>query len=392
MYQKEFILKYGCNPHQIPARIYMRSGTMPIEILNGAPGYINMLDALNSWQLVKELKQVLGLPAAASFKHVSPAGAAVGTPLNDTLKKMYFVEGKELSPLSTAYTRARGADRMASFGDWVALSDTVDIQTAKLLSKEVSDGIIAPSYNNEALEILKRKKKGKYPVIAIDPDYNPPNIETRDIYGISFEQKSNDLVPDSSFFQNIVTESKDLPEYAKRDLLVATIAVKYTQSNSVCYAFDGQVIGLGAGQQSRIHCTRLAGSKTDLWHLRQHPAVLSLNFKTGLKRPDKDNAIGMFLEKTLTAQEEEIWKQRFEQVPVRLTAEEKSDWLKKHAKNVSMSSDAFFPFRDNIDRASASGVKYIMQPGMSVRDEEIIQAANGYGMVMVCSGKRFFHH
>lgn len=388
---KEFVLKYGCNPHQKPARIYSSQGEMPFKILNGTPGYINFLDAFNSWQLVKELKLALNLPAAASFKHVSPAGAAVGVPLSDALKKSYFVEDIELSSIATAYARARGADRMSSFGDWVAISDIVDLPTATILSRSVSDGIIAPGYTEEALQLLKKKKKGNYCIIEMDFDYEPENLESRDVYGITFEQNRNTVLPNYDMLTNIVTENKEIPQEAKRDLIIAMITLKYTQSNSVCYAFDGQAIGCGAGQQSRIHCTRLAGSKADIWYLRQHPTVLNLRFKEGITRPNIDNAIDQFLRDDVTEIEKESWSDVFEEMPVQLTTEEKIQWLST-LKGVSLGSDAFFPFRDNIDRATQSGVRFIVQPGGSVRDDIVIKACNEYGMVMVCSGLRLFHH
>jgi phosphoribosylaminoimidazolecarboxamide formyltransferase/IMP cyclohydrolase len=391
MDNKKIILKYGCNPHQTPARVYVNSGVLPIKVLNGQPGYINLLDALNAWQLVKELKAALNMPGAASFKHVSPAGAAVGLPLNDLMKKVYFVDDMELSPLATAYARARGADRMSSFGDWIALSDRIDVSTAKLIKREVSDGVIAPGYEPEALEIIKQKKNGKFPVIEIDPAYEPPETETKEVFGVTFEQKRNNYPITPALLKNIVTENKTLTPAAERDLLVATVALKYTQSNSVCLAFDGQVTGVGAGQQSRIHCTRLASTKSDRWYLRQHPKVLGLKFKKDLTRPEKINAIEQYLEEDLTPPEKEAWQDMFETVPEPLTKEEKTAWLGK-LTGVALSSDAFFPFRDNIDRASRSGVKYIVQPGGSVKDDEVIQAANAYGMVMAISKIRLFHH
>lgn len=384
-------LKYGCNPHQIPARIYGAKGELPFEILNGRPGYINFLDAFNSWQLVKELKKILNLPAAASFKHVSPAGAAVGNPLSDVLKKSYFVEDMELSPLASAYVRARGADNLSSFGDWIALSDKVDVLTAKIISREVSDGIIAPDYDEEALKILKAKKKGTYNIIKIDENYEPEEIEKREVYGITFEQKRNDKLISYDLLENIVTNNKNLTEEAKRDLVLAMVTLKYTQSNSVCFTYDGQVIGCGAGQQSRVHCTRLAGSKADLWYLRQHPTVLSLPFKDGVKRPERNNAIDQYLRDDVTDEETADWKDIFKEIPKRLSAKEKQEWLAT-LKNVSLGSDAFFPFRDNIDRASKSGVKYIVQPGGSIRDDIVIDACNEYGMVMALSKLRLFHH
>jgi len=391
MKNNEIKLKYGCNPHQSKARVFSKSGDLPFTILNGQPGYINLLDTINSWQLVKELKAALNLPAAASFKHVSPAGAGVGLPLDDVLKNVYFVDDIELSPIATAYARARGADRISSFGDWVAISDRVDISTAKLLKREVSDGIIASGYDSKALEILKQKKKGKYIIIEIDPNYIPPEFETREVYGITFEQNRNNYQITSEILKNVITVNRDIPSSAVRDLLVATIALKYTQSNSVCLAFDGQVIGVGAGQQSRIHCTRLACSKADKWFLRQHPKVLEMKFKKGLKRPDKINAIEQYLEEDLTQAEKQIWETMLETVPDPLTKQEKNEWLKK-SNNVALSSDAFFPFRDNIDRASRSAVKYIVQPGGSIKDVDVIDAANNYGMAMAISEVRLFHH
>lgn len=391
MKENEIILRYGCNPHQTPARIYSQERRLPITVLNGTPGYINLLDALNSWQLVKELRQTLGLPAAASFKHVSPAGAAVATPLSGELKRAYFVDDLKLSPLASAYARARGADRMSSFGDWAALSDIVDLPTARLLHREVSDGIIAPGYEEEALSILKSKKKGKYVILEMDLDYKPRDLEIREVFGVIFEQKRNNLMIDLSVLKKIVTENQEFPDFAKRDLLLATITLKYTQSNSVCFAFDGQVIGLGAGQQSRIHCTRLAASKADSWYLRQHPAILSLKFKEGIGRPERNNAIDQYLNQELTPAEKKGGKEVFEKVPKKLSREEKQEWLKR-LQGVSLSSDAYFPFRDNIDRAEQSGVKYVLQPGGSVRDKEVIQACNEYGMVMAFSGVRLFHH
>lgn len=388
---KELKLKYGCNPHQVPARIFSRDGDLPITVLNGQPGYINLLDALNSWQLVRELALTLKLPAAASFKHVSPAGAAVGTPLNDLLKKVYFVDDLELSPVATAYARARGADRLSSYGDWAAISEVVDVPTARLLKREVSDGVIASGYEPAALEILKQKKQGKYPVLQIDPEYIPPDIETRDVFGVIFEQKRNNLIITQDILQKIVTKNKELPASACRDLLVATIALKYTQSNSVCLAYDGQVIGAGAGQQSRIHCTRLACGKADRWFLRQHPKVLALPFKKEISRPDRINAIEVYLEEDLTGPERQVWRENFTSEPEPLTQAEKRSWL-NDLRQVALSSDAFFPFRDNIDRASRSGVAYVVQPGGSIKDEEVIAAADEYGMVMAISGVRLFHH
>lgn len=386
----EMILKYGCNPQQKPARIYTKDD-LPLKILNGKPGYINFMDALNSWQLVKELKEITNLPAATSFKHVSPAGAAVGIPLTEELKKAYFVEGLELSPVAAAYVRARGADRMSSFGDWAAVSDIVDLSTATVLKTSVSDGIIAPGYTAEALELLKTKKKGNYAIIEMDVNYIPQEMETREIYGITFEQKRNDTKITAEFLNDIVSANKSITEDAKRDLLIAMVTLKYTQSNSVCFALDGQVIGVGAGQQSRVHCTRLAASKADIWYLRQHPAVLSLPFKEGVSGPERDNLIDQFLRDDITEPEMKDWSRILKHIPDRLTKEEKAAWLTK-LTNVSLGSDAFFPFRDNIDRAAKSGVKYIVQPGGSVRDEIVIEACNEYDMVMAFSGLRLFHH
>jgi phosphoribosylaminoimidazolecarboxamide formyltransferase/IMP cyclohydrolase len=391
MSHHEMPLRYGCNPHQKPARVFVREGALPIKALSGAPGYINLLDALNSWQLVKELRQILALPAAASFKHVSPAGAAVGIPLDETMRKACFVGDLELSPLASAYARARGGDRMSSFGDWAALSDVVDVSTARLLNREVSDGVIAPAFDPAALEILKAKRKGKYNVIEIDPEYRAPDAELREVFGITFEQRRNDWLAGEDLFDDIVTQNKDLPDSARRDLLVATIALKYTQSNSVCFAVDGQVIGLGAGQQSRIHCTRLAATKADTWYLRQHPAVLGLEFRKGLNRAEQNNAIDQYLLDDLTPAEQKVWEANFEKVPSRLSKADKRQWL-NGLEGVSLSSDAFFPFRDSIDRASQTGVKYVLQPGHSLRDDIVIQACNEYGMVMAFSGVRLFHH
>jgi phosphoribosylaminoimidazolecarboxamide formyltransferase / IMP cyclohydrolase len=388
---KEIALRYGANPNQTPARAHMKNGDLPLQVINSAPGYINLLDALNSWQLVRELKQAVGLPAAASFKHVSPSGAAVGIPLPDALRKAYFVDDLELSPLAAAYARARGVDRMSSFGDWIALSDPVDVSTAKLIHREVSDGIIAPAYEPAALEILKGKKKGKYVVVQIDPVYKPEPMESREVFGITLEQHRNDRPVSRADFENIVTKKKDLPETAVRDMMVAWIALKYTQSNSVCFALDGQVIGVGAGQQSRIHCTRLAGVKADLWRLRQHPAVLGLKFRQGIARPDRDNAIDQFLRDDVTPSERAGWDTIFAEMPRPIPPEEKRSWL-NGMKGVVLGSDAFFPFRDSIDRASQSGVQYVLQPGGSNRDDAVIQACDEYGMLMVFSGIRLFHH
>ncbi len=391
MPDNEIPLRYGSNPHQVPARVYRQDGALPIRILNGNPGYINLLDALNSWQLARELKDALKMPAAASFKHVSPAGAAVGIPLSDALRKSYFIDELELSPLATAYARARGADRLSSYGDWAALSDTVDKPTARLLSREVSDGVIAPGYEKEALDILKAKKGGRYPVIKIDADYKPEDMETRDVFGIRLEQKRNDLKINDDLVKNVVTKNKELSESARRDLIVATITLKYTQSNSISFAIDGQAIGVGAGQQSRVHCTRLAGDKADRWFLRQHPTVLGLQWRKGIGRPERNNTIDIYLQDRTTPLEQENLKITLEKVPPRFTPQEKSDWLGK-LTGVSLSSDAFIPFRDTIDRAHQSGVKYVAQPGNSLRDEEVIKACDDYGMAMVFTGARFFHH
>jgi phosphoribosylaminoimidazolecarboxamide formyltransferase/IMP cyclohydrolase len=389
---KELILRYGTNPNQVPARLYMQDGSdLPIAVLGGSPGYINLLDALNAWQLVRELKQTVGQPAAASFKHVSPSGAAVAVPLSEILKKTYFVDDMELSPLATAYARARGVDRMSSFGDFIALSDTVDVPTAKLIAREVSDGVIAPAYDPEALEILRKKKQGKYAVVQIDPAYEPQLTETRQVYGLSMEQRRNDRPVTREDFANIVTKCKDLPESAVRDMFIAWITLKFTQSNSVCYVLDGQTIGVGAGQQSRVHCARLAGSKADLWRLRQHPSVLALPFKEGIKRPDRDNAIDQFLQPDVTDAEKKNWSSVFTQVPDQLADEERRTWLDE-LTDVVLGSDAFFPFRDSIDRAAKSGVKYVLQPGGSNRDEDVMAACDEYGMTMVFSGLRLFHH
>ena len=389
----ELELKYGCNPNQKPSRIFMQDGTdLPVTVLNGRPGYINFLDAFNSFQLVTELKAATGLPAAASFKHVSPAGAAVATELSDTLKKIYFVDDLELSPIAGAYAKARGADRMSSYGDWVALSDTCDKQTALLLKREVSDGIIAPDYTEEALEILKTKRKGTYNVVKIDPDYVPAAIERKQVYGITFEQGRNDLKIDADMLKNIVTDNKEFTDEAKRDLIIALITLKYTQSNSVCYAKDGQAIGVGAGQQSRIHCTRLAGNKADIWYLRQCPKVLALPFREDIRRPDRDNTIDVYIsddyEDVLA---DGIWEQFFTTKPEPLTKEEKKAWLSTFS-GVSLGSDAFFPFGDNIERAKRSGVQFIAQPGGSIRDDNVIDTCNKYNMTMAFTGIRLFHH
>ncbi|MDD3213220.1 MAG: phosphoribosylaminoimidazolecarboxamide formyltransferase [Eubacteriales bacterium] len=391
---KEMELKYGCNPNQIPARIYMENGDLPLTVLNGKPGYINFLDALNGWQLVSQLKAATGMAAATSFKHVSPAGAALGVPLTDTLRSIYFVPADaELSPLACAYARARGADRMSSFGDWISLSDVCDVPTALLIKPEVSDGVIAPGYEPEALEILKSKRRGTYNIVQIDPAYNPPKLERKDIFGITFEQNRNELTIDDNFFANVVTKNNVLPDAAKRDLAVAMIALKYTQSNSVCYVKDGQGIGIGAGQQSRIHCTRLAGDKANNWWLRQHEKTLALPFLPELKNPDRDNAIDRYIsdeaEETVLA--EGKWQTLFSVKPAPLTKAEKKEWLTK-LTDVSLGSDAFFPFSDNIDRAVQSGVCYIAEPGGSKRDQEVIDACDRYGVAMAFTGLRLFHH
>lgn len=389
---KELELKYGCNPNQKPARIFMQQGELPLEVLCGKPGYINFLDALNSWQLVRELKEATGLPAAASFKHVSPAGAALGLPLTDVLKKIYFVEGMELTPLACAYARARGADRMSSFGDWIALSDECDAATAKIIKREVSDGIIAPGYTLEALEILKSKKKGNYNIVRIDPSYEPDPIEHKQVFGVTFEQGRNNLKVSPALLENVVTENKVLTDEQKRDLMVALITLKYTQSNSVCYVKDGQAIGVGAGQQSRVHCTRLAGNKADLWHLRQHPKVLALPFRENLGRANRDNAIDVYLgEDAEDVLGEDVWQQTFTSRPEPLTREEKQAYLAQ-VRGVALGSDAFFPFGDNIERARRSGVEAIVQPGGSIRDDQVIETCNKYGIAMAFCGLRLFHH
>ena len=390
----ELELKYGCNPNQKPSRIFMRDGSdLPITVLNGKPGYINFLDALNSWQLVRELKAATGLPAAASFKHVSPAGAAVGLPLTDVDKKIYFVdETAELSPIACAYIRARGADRLCSYGDWAALSDVCDAATARYLKYEVSDGVIAPGYTDEALEILKTKKKGNYNVVQIDPDYVPAEQEYKDVFGVTFQQGRNNFKIDEDLLGNIVTKNHDLPREAKIDMIVALITLKYTQSNSVCYVKNGQASGVGAGQQSRIHCTRLAGNKADNWYLRQHPKVLGLQFVEGIRRPDRDNAIDIY-----TSDEYEdiladgVWQQTFTVKPEVLTAQEKKDWIATQT-GVTVGSDAFFPFGDNVERARKSGVQYIAEPGGSIRDDHVIETADKYNMTMCFTGMRLFHH
>ena len=389
----ELQLKYGCNPNQKPSRIFMENGAdLPVTVLCGRPGYINFLDALNGWQLVSELKKATGLPAATSFKHVSPAGAAVGLPLTDVERKIYFTGSKPLSPLACAYARARGADRMSSFGDFIALSDVCDADTATLINREVSDGVIAPGYTDEALEILKAKRKGAYNVIQIDESYRPAPIEHKQVFGITFEQGRNELDINREMFSNIVTENKELPEKALIDLQIAMITLKYTQSNSVCYVYGGQAIGIGAGQQSRIHCTRLAGSKADNWFLRQHPKVLNLKFKKGLGRANRDNAIDVYIgNESEYVLGDDVWADTFEERPEPLTAEEKKEWIAKFS-GVSLGSDAFFPFGDNIERARRSGVTYLAQPGGSIRDDQVIETCNKYNMVMAFTGIRLFHH
>ena len=389
----EMELKYGCNPNQKPSRIFMQEGELPITVLNGKPGYINLLDAFNSWQLVRELKQATGLPSAASFKHVSPAGAAVGLPLSDIDRKIYFVEQEEeLSPIACAYIRARGADRLCSYGDWAALSDICDADTANYLKGEVSDGIIAPGYTEEALAILREKKKGNYNVVQIDADYIPAEIERKDVFGVTFEQGRNNYRIDRELLTNIVTVNKDLPDQAAIDMMVALITLKYTQSNSVCYVKDGQAIGVGAGQQSRIHCTRLAGNKADNWYLRQHPKVLGLQFVEGIRRPDRDNAIDIYTsDEYMDILAEGEWQQWFAVKPEVLTAEEKREWVATQS-GVTCGSDAFFPFGDNVKRAYKSGVEYIVEPGGSIRDDNVIETADSYGMVMCFTGMRLFHH
>ena len=386
-------LKYGCNPNQKPARVFMKDGQdLPFTVLNGRPGYINLLDAFNSWQLVRELREATGLPAAASFKHVSPAGAAVAVPLSETLKKMYFVEGIELTPMATAYIRARGADRMSSYGDFAALSDECDAATARFLAREVSDGVIAPSYSAEALEILKTKRKGNYLVIQMNPNYKAPELETKEVFGVTFEQKRNDIKITEELFNNIPTKNKNITDEAKRDLLIALITLKYTQSNSVCYAKDGQAIGIGAGQQSRVHCTRLAGNKADIWHLRQAPQVLNLPFKPDVRRPDRDNAIDVYIsDEYMDLLGGDDWKRVFTEKPPVFTKEEKDAWLAQ-VKGVALGSDAFFPFGDNIERAHKSGVEFVAQSGGSIRDDNVIETCDKYNMAMAFIGIRLFHH
>ena len=391
---KELELKYGCNPNQKPSRIYVNDGRdLPIEVLNGKPGYINFLDAFNGWQLVSELKKATGYAAATSFKHVSPAGAAIGKPLDDTMKKIYFVEDiDELSPIACAYARARGADRMSSYGDFIALSDVCDVSAARIIRKEFSDGIIAPGYEPEALELLKEKKKGAYAIIKIDPSYKPQPVEHKDVFGITFEQGRNEVEINDSLLTNVVTKNKDIPESAKHDMIISLITLKYTQSNSVCFVKDGQAIGIGAGQQSRVHCVRLAGQKADNWLLRQCPKVMNLQFVDGIKRADRDNAIDNYIgEAYMDVLKEGAWQKIFKVKPDRLTDEEKREWLDR-MDDVVLGSDAFFPFSDSIERGAKSGVKYVVQPGGSIRDQDVIDCCDEYGMAMVCNGVRLFHH
>ena len=390
---KELELKYGCNPNQKPSKIFVNDGReLPIKVLNGKPGYINFMDAFNSWQLVRELKKATGLPAAASFKHVSPAGAALGIPMDETMKKIYFVDDLELTPIATAYARARGADRMSSYGDWAALSDVCDKETATLLAREVSDGIIAPGYTEEALAILKTKKKGNYNVVEIDPDYVPEMIEHKDVFGITFEQGRNELKIDKDLLANVVTEANNLTEEVARDMIVSLITLKYTQSNSVCYVKDGQAIGIGAGQQSRVHCTRLAGNKADNWFLRQCPKVLNLPFKADIRRPDRDNTIDVYIsDEYMDVVADGNWQNYFTEQPEVFTREERAEWL-KNMRGVTVGSDAFFPFGDNVERARKSGVEYIVQPGGSIRDDNVIETCNKYGITMSFTGIRLFHH
>ena len=388
----EISLKYGCNPNQVPSRIFMQEGELPVQVLNGRPGYINFLDAFNSWQLVRELKAATGLPAAASFKHVSPAGAAVYVPLSDTLKKIYFVDDLELSPIASAYAAARGADRMSSYGDWAALSDVCDKETATLLAREVSDGIIAPGYTEEALAILKTKRKGNYNVVQIDPDYMPAPIEHKDVFGVTFEQGRNELKIDGSMLENLPTANKALTDEAKRDLIVSLITLKYTQSNSVCYVKNGQAIGVGAGQQSRVHCTRLAGNKADNWYLRQSPRVLELPFKPDIRRPDRDNTIDVYIsDDYMDVLADGQWENFFTVKPEPFTREQRREWL-DGMTGVALGSDAFFPFGDNIERAHKSGVEFIAQPGGSIRDDNVIEVCDRYGIAMAFTGIRLFHH
>ncbi|MBR1765194.1 MAG: phosphoribosylaminoimidazolecarboxamide formyltransferase [Ruminococcus sp.] len=390
----EMLLKYGCNPNQKPSRVFMENGTeLPIEVLNGKPGYINLLDAFNGWQLVRELKKATGLPSATSFKHVSPAGAAVGRPLSDTLKKIYFVDDLgELSPLACAYARARGADRMSSYGDFIALSDVCDVPTARMIQREVSDGIIAPGYTDEALEILKSKRKGTYNIIKIDENYKPAPVETKQVFGVTFEQGRNELDINKELLSNIVTDNKDIPEDKLEDLMISLITLKYTQSNSVCYVKDGQAIGIGAGQQSRIHCTRLAGNKADIWWLRQHPKVLGLQFVDNIRRPDRDNAIDVYIsDEYMDVLADGAWENIFKVKPEVFTKEEQKEWLAQNT-DVALGSDAFFPFGDNIERAKKSGVAYIAEPGGSIRDDHVIMTCNKYNIAMAFTGIRLFHH
>ncbi|MBR4553992.1 MAG: phosphoribosylaminoimidazolecarboxamide formyltransferase [Ruminococcus sp.] len=390
----EMLLKYGCNPNQKPSRVYMADGSeLPIEVLNGKPGYINLLDAFNGWQLVRELKKATGMPAATSFKHVSPAGAAVGRPLSDTLKKIYFVDDLgELSPLACAYARARGADRMSSYGDFIALSDVCDVSTAKMIQREVSDGVIAPGYEDEALEILKSKRKGTYNIIRIDENYKPAPVETKQVFGVTFEQGRNELDINKGLLSNIVTDNKNIPDDKLEDLMISLITLKYTQSNSVCYVKDGQAIGIGAGQQSRIHCTRLAGNKADIWWLRQHPKVLGLQFVDNIRRPDRDNAIDVYIsDEYMDVLADGAWENIFKVKPEVFTREEQKEWLAEN-KDVCLGSDAFFPFGDNIERAKKSGVMYVAEPGGSIRDDHVIMTCNKYGMAMAFTGIRLFHH
>ena len=388
----EIGMRYGCNPHQTGARCFLEGGDLPLKAVHNAPSYINLLDALNAWQLVRELKAATGLAAAASFKHLSPAGAAVGLPLPAGLRQALFIpEDAQLSPLACAYARARGADRLASFGDWIAVSDPLDRSTAEVIRREMSDGLVAPGFEEGTVDLLKGKTGGDYKLLEIDAGYEPEELESRQVFGVTLQQPRNDFVPDDGFFADVVTQRRDLTEEARRDLMVATIAVKSPQSNSVVCAVDGQVAGAGAGQQSRIHCVRLACGKADRWHLRQHPAVRGLRFRKGLRRADKDNAIDLFFEEELSSPEEAAWRQCFRQVPERMSAQDRRQWL-DGVRGVALSSDAFFPFRDNIDRASRSGVEHVVQPGGSVKDDEVIAAADGYGMTMVFSGVRLFHH
>lgn len=387
----ELTLKYGCNPHQTPARIFNERGPLPFRVLNGAPGYINLLDALNSWQLVKELGETLGTPAAASFKHLSPAGAAVAVPLSDDVKKALFVEDLDLSPPAVAYARARGADRLSSYGDWAALSDTVDVATASLLRREVSDGVIAPGYHPEALDILKRKKGGAYPVLQIDPDYKPRETERREVFGLTFEQRSNTRSTGPEILKNVVTRKREIPPEKARDMLVATITLKFTQSNSICFALQGQAIGVGAGQQNRLACTDIAARKAETWFLRQHPAVLDLKFRRGARRPEKINAIERYLKGDMPPEEESVWRTSFRNAPPPLEDSSRREWLQR-LKGVTLGSDAYIPFRDNIDRAAQAGVEYVIQTGGSVQDDAVTAAADEYGMVMVNTGIRLFHH